>query len=260
MGSCGPSAEKVYRDFSSVEIFAETRIPGLVGTSVSQTLSYDTPGEELVFPKLVLKGGPYYKAHSVLPSTPTAGERYSVNIAVGCMDEGQSLTVINTTNGSSSSCTVDAAGNCEAVVTSERTETFNNLEVSGPDNFSTSTSVVLAAADAGEIDLTGSWFVEELEDATDCGEGIFFESYTASVIQTNNEIRICAAGICFNGFVDGDKVRWSGAYPEDGGTTTVSVLMVVGTDGNSMSGMSTWSWTDGVSSCTGSSDISATRR
>lgn len=133
---CGSSVDKVYRDFSSVRVSAETAVPGLGINSISDSLVYDTPGTELVFPKLVLPGRPYLRGYSVEPAAPEAGENYTLELDLACVAEGQLVTIENTGNETSSSCNADAGGTCRAMITSKEWEVQNALEISSPEGLS----------------------------------------------------------------------------------------------------------------------------
>ena len=79
------------------------------------------------------------------------------------------------------------------------------------------------------------------------------------VTQDGNSISLLDSdGNSFAGTVAGNTISWTGSFPEDGGTTTIESLTLTLT-GDTLSGNSTWSWTDGSASCSGSSQISASR-
>ena len=109
------------------------------------------------------------------------------------------------------------------------------------------------------LNVAGTWTITETADGTDCGDGISTFTYTIGVAQSGSNITVTADGLTFSGTLSGNQLVWSGSYPEDGGTTTANVTMTIASDGNSLSGSSTWSWTDGIDSCTGTSTFSGVK-
>ena len=102
-------------------------------------------------------------------------------------------------------------------------------------------------------DISGTWTVTE-QGVSNCeGEETFSRGpYQVTVTQTGNNLTVVTPAGTFSGAINGDKVSWAGSYPEQGGTTTInSMTLTVAADGNSFSGSSTWSWSDGRESCSG---------
>jgi hypothetical protein len=64
----------------------------------------------------------------------------------------------------------------------------------------------------------------------------------------------------FSGSVNGNKVSWSGSFPDPyyGGTTTYSSLDLT-VNGDSLSGTVSYTWTDGQTQCSGTAQISGNR-
>lgn len=109
-------------------------------------------------------------------------------------------------------------------------------------------------------DLRGTWSVSEVVNATDCGEGIYNDYYNLEVISQNgSSITVSNSIDQFTGTLSGNSLTWSGSYPEDGGTTSSNVGLTVAPSCNSLSGSARWSWSNGVDSCSGTSQVSATR-
>lgn len=109
------------------------------------------------------------------------------------------------------------------------------------------------------FDLTDSWSISETVDATGCGEGTLVDDWTLTATQSGNSLTAVTPVGTFTGTVSGSRVRWSGDYPEDGGTTTITVTATIDSSGDALSGTSTWSWTDGTNSCSGTSVFTGTR-
>lgn len=105
------------------------------------------------------------------------------------------------------------------------------------------------------IDVEGTWQVTDINDETDCGEGINTVQYTIDITQNGERITVYKDPEgTFTGTLSGNTITWSGSYPEDGGTTTISSMTVnVSDDGNRFTSQSSWSWTDGIDSCSGTS-------
>lgn len=115
---------------------------------------------------------------------------------------------------------------------------------------------------AGVVDLTGIWSITE-SGVSNC-PGLASYSYGPSQItitQNANGLTVVAPAGTFSGSVDGDRAEWSGSYASGGGTTTItSMTLTVAADGNAFSGSAEWSWANGQSSCSGTSQsINATR-
>lgn len=111
-------------------------------------------------------------------------------------------------------------------------------------------------------DVAGTWTTTEQVNATACGEGTFTEHLTYTITQNGCTITVVPQGtnLKFTGNVNGNKMGWSGSYPEEGGTTTINSLTVtISADGNSFSGSASWTWSDGRSSCSGTTQSTGTR-
>lgn len=110
------------------------------------------------------------------------------------------------------------------------------------------------------FDLTGTWVMQETIDATACGEGTDTDSWTMTVVQEGNDVTIDTPDGQFSGTVSGDRVSWRGSYSYDGGTLTITSMVIrVVNDGDGLNGTVQWSWTDGSLSCSGSTLVSGTR-
>lgn len=109
-----------------------------------------------------------------------------------------------------------------------------------------------------DFDITGTWSVSETVDATACGEGTQTDTWSMTATQTGNALTVTTPVGTFTGTVSGSDVNWSGSFPEDGGTTTISLSATL-SGGDDFAGTSTWSWTDGIDSCGGTSVFTGTR-
>lgn len=117
-------------------------------------------------------------------------------------------------------------------------------------------------AGAPVADLTGSWSVTE-SGVSDCaGQASYtFGPAQITITQSGNDLAVVGPAGTFSGSIDGDRAGWSGSYPSGDGTTTItSMALTVAADGSAFSGSANWSWTNGRSSCSGTSQsINATR-
>ena len=111
------------------------------------------------------------------------------------------------------------------------------------------------------VDITGSWDVVQDVDATGCNEGnyIEYETYTATQSGNNVTVTVSSTGAAYSGTICGNVVTATVNYPEDGGTVTENITLTFSADGNSFQGTSSWTWTDGVDSCSGTTVIDGTR-
>jgi len=109
--------------------------------------------------------------------------------------------------------------------------------------------------------LTGAWDVMETIDESGCGGGTSFDNYVATVSQNGNDLEVTAQGGTFSGTICGPIVRWTGSFPDpDGGTVMVTDLtLTLGAGGNTLSGQASWVWSDGVDSCSGTTQADLTR-
>jgi hypothetical protein len=109
--------------------------------------------------------------------------------------------------------------------------------------------------DAPIADLTGTWTITET-GVSDCPAKSTFTRgpYQATIEQLNGHLTVQAFSSSLTGSIAGDNVSWTGSYPEDGGTTTVtSMTLTVDVDGNILTGTAEWTWSDGRVSCAGTS-------
>jgi fibronectin type 3 domain-containing protein len=106
-------------------------------------------------------------------------------------------------------------------------------------------------------DVAGTWEITETH-TDDCGDGNNQDVWTATITQDGISVTVSYGGVARTGTMNGNVLTWSGSYPEEGGTTTVSSLTIT-FSGDSASGSATWSWTDGSSACSGTTAISAQR-
>lgn len=118
------------------------------------------------------------------------------------------------------------------------------------------------------VSLSGTWSITETVTsgsgvcADDVGD---MRTYTLTVVQSGNNLTATLSGTgtsldgtVFTGTVSGDQVNWSGSFPEEGGTTTVSDTSITATD-TTLSGSADWQWSDGMDSCTGTTSVTGVK-
>jgi len=107
------------------------------------------------------------------------------------------------------------------------------------------------------VDVSGTWSTTEVVDDTGCGGTIYSEDNTYTVTQDGCNITVMpSTGGSFSGTVSGSQINWSGSWQEGGGTVTATISLTI--SGNSLSGTSSWTWSDGYS-CSGTTQITGTR-
>ncbi len=119
--------------------------------------------------------------------------------------------------------------------------------------------LLTSCGDSTGPDVSGIWTITEVVNAVDCGEGTYTDTYTMTVTQSGNEITVLVSGLAFTGTLEGNRLRWSGSYPEDAGITTLNADVTISDDGNSLSGSASWTWTDGSFSCSGTTQVSGVK-
>ena len=113
---------------------------------------------------------------------------------------------------------------------------------------------------AGRVeDVEGSWTVHSVDGPNTCGDPLLEETLSVEIEQTGAAIDVFVEGAEFSGTVDGSEVHWTGSYPEDDGTTTNTIHVTIEPGGNAFSGGSEWTWTDGQTTCEGTSSFEGTR-
>lgn len=112
--------------------------------------------------------------------------------------------------------------------------------------------------------LTGEWLVTDVvhtgSDYCSGADG-FTSTYPVDVTQAGCAITVDISGVgTFHGFVDGNTLCWSGNYPFDGGTTTITGMTIQSNDPpTTFDGSSSWTWTDGVGNCEGTTSANGVK-
>ena len=107
--------------------------------------------------------------------------------------------------------------------------------------------------------VAGNWSVSYTDDATGCGEGITTGTLNVAISQTGNVLLVTIEGVVYAGNLNGTQGTWQGSYPEDGGTTTEQFTVTFTNNNTMLNGGSTWTWTDGLGSCSGTSTVTGSK-
>jgi hypothetical protein len=194
------------------------------------------------------------------PATVQAGSGYQAFVYASCLAAGTQLTGTRPSTQEQFTCQVDSSGRCILDVPATASgASVDAIQVTGPNQFLARLTVPLAPPPDVSNDLTGDWLVTETVTYETCGDGLYTETFSVTLIQEGSTVALCEGGLCVDGVLDGDVVSWSYSYFEHGGMTSTDVVMNVSPDGQSLSGEGAWSWTDGVFSCEGETTLTAER-
>jgi hypothetical protein len=111
---------------------------------------------------------------------------------------------------------------------------------------------------AEPVDVAGNWQMTSTVVSDNC-DGRENQTFPMTITQDGDALTVETPELTFTGTICGNEIQMDGSFPDEGGTTTVKATLVVSTDGNSMQGSDTWTWTDGFDSCSGSDSLSGTR-
>jgi hypothetical protein len=120
----------------------------------------------------------------------------------------------------------------------------------------------LSVAHAATYDATGTWTYTTSGNWVNPGtagcSADSDETTAVTVTQSGDNVSVDINGQVFTGTVSGATYTGTASYPEDGGTTTVTVRFTL-TSNSEGSGTVEWSWSDGVDSCNGGADLSLSK-
>jgi hypothetical protein len=111
--------------------------------------------------------------------------------------------------------------------------------------------------------IAGTWSTlpnHETVHASNCGDGTYTEGNTYTVTQNGCSLTVVptGSGLTFTGQICNNTLSWSGSYPDQGGTTTITSSSYT-FSGNTFAGTANWTWSGSGSSCTGYTDVTATK-
>ena len=117
-----------------------------------------------------------------------------------------------------------------------------------------------------DINIAGTWFIEETSKVGNCPEPTPEQSFSLEVEQEGTSSIITIIDPQWNetytGTLNDRTLTWSGSYEQDNppGIVTLSpVTATIAADCNSLDGEANWSFTDGVVSCSGTTTFIGTR-
>jgi hypothetical protein len=108
--------------------------------------------------------------------------------------------------------------------------------------------------------VSGTWTSAEVVDGSACGEGTTTQQNSYAVTQSACDITVASNGATFSGSVSGTHLSWRGSFPQGGGTTAITSMdLVLSSDQTTATGKVSWTWSGGGQSCSGTTQITATR-
>jgi hypothetical protein len=105
--------------------------------------------------------------------------------------------------------------------------------------------------------VAGTWNVTETSTSNNCGDP-GDPPYSITIAQSGSNLTVTTPSGVFTGSISGNTVRWTGSYPDDGGTTTITSLTAT-VSGDSFSGSSSWTWAGPGGPCSGSTNFTGIR-
>ncbi len=109
-------------------------------------------------------------------------------------------------------------------------------------------------------DINGTWNITEVLTSQAAGcSGV--DTYGLNVVQNGNTATLTDSNgnVFKNAVLSGNKLTWSGSYPEAPGTTTSNATATIGANCSSLTATATWSYTETGFACSGTSAITGTR-
>jgi hypothetical protein len=92
-----------------------------------------------------------------------------------------------------------------------------------------------------------------------CGNSLAPSTFPVTIMHEGNDLTAQTLEGPMTGTICGDQIRMSGSWTKAGVAQTVNLELTISTDGNSVEGSDTWTWTDGTQSCGGLESLSGTR-
>jgi len=104
--------------------------------------------------------------------------------------------------------------------------------------------------------LAGRWYLENTIGNNSCGDS-GTSTYYANVTQSGCLLDVAIEGteMRFSGKIDGNRLCWTGSYPDSGGTMTVDARITLADDALSGSGTLSWDWRRGGEGCGGLNSV-----
>lgn len=120
---------------------------------------------------------------------------------------------------------------------------------SGSDTGGTTTGETIAVA--------GTWQITETLLSNSCSPGFTSstETYPLIIVQQGSNL---TANV-FTGTISGNNINWSGTVSSTGSPIVTTMNLTVSADGKNLSGNSVWNWTNGSTSCQGTTSLTGVR-
>jgi len=108
-------------------------------------------------------------------------------------------------------------------------------------------------------DFSGSWDYSATTDSTGCGGSIQTSTGTFTIVQTagSSSATVTLNGQTFPASVCNNTMAATTTYPDGVGSTTEMINATISAD--TITALSTWTYTEAGSSCSGTTDITASR-
>jgi hypothetical protein len=109
--------------------------------------------------------------------------------------------------------------------------------------------------------VAGTWNTSEYVDNTACDGSTYTDYRTYLVTQSGCSLTVVpeGSGLSMSGKICGSTLSWSGSYPESGGTSHITSMTMNLEGTTTFSGTAHWTWSGSGSSCSGSTEVTATK-
>lgn len=104
---------------------------------------------------------------------------------------------------------------------------------------------------------SGTWEMTEQIYPDFCPLPLYTRNMSIPAIQDGCDVTIHTYGGVFTKTLNNNSITLTGSHAENGGMVTGNYIFTF--NGNNIEGSSTWTWTDGILVCTGSTQLSGSR-
>ena len=108
-------------------------------------------------------------------------------------------------------------------------------------------------------DISGTWDVTQIEDDSQCGGGTITNEQVATATQSGCSFTLSGGGESISGTVTGNQISGTVSISDTGGMTTGTFTGSMSADGKTITATSSWTWRGGTTSCSGTTQLTATR-
>lgn len=107
--------------------------------------------------------------------------------------------------------------------------------------------------------MAGTWSVIETVADTTCSS-TSGDQTVLTIVQDGCLLSLYIGSATLTGSISGSTASWSGSFSRDGGITTITDATIsTSTDGSTMTGTAHWTWSNGESSCSGTTQVNGSR-